>query len=565
MIRIIICLLAGVFVLSPPGFAQFSNEQVSHLNKYVAYINESTHILKEVRRTLETFNLHLNHAYGRETKKNYARQFVIENLEDNQRYFVDHLCTRIVEAKNPLDNLEHIYQKIKQNQALLSPAVNDSLMESLDLLRKTIEAVVNESNNLAAHTEGKAYLTEAHFQSSYERLVRFEKLYEEYFVQKTQLHQRLRLIYQAYPVELQELINAYDLNREILHAIRRDDSTQVVRLLALHQTQRKKIRDLDEEFLQNKSQYTYHNTETFSFLNKHLSKTEALVQAYIEHKIPVIEPLVADVFPYELSGNACYYYNEILGKHDEHYVGYTFFLNRSLIHKEHQLLKFPDEPYWFEAIFPAEHPLVSQPYLHPLQPAAKLNTPMAGAPPSNLIFLLDVSGSMQRYNKMPLLKKSFIELLGLLRPEDQIGIVTYSGEAKVELAATSAGHRGKILLTIESLKGSGKTNAARGLKLAYHQAENSFIPNGTNRIILATDGDLEKAYSMKKLINEYVDKGITLSVFYFPSTSDHPSTKIRLSRFAEHAAGNFRKIHQKNIDQILLEEAKGLIIERVED
>jgi Ca-activated chloride channel family protein len=110
-------------------------------------------------------------------------------------------------------------------------------------------------------------------------------------------------------------------------------------------------------------------------------------------------------------------------------------------------------------------------------------------PASNLVFLLDVSGSMQDANKLPLVKAAMKMLVDELRPKDKVTIVAYAGEAGLRLAPTSGGDKARIDSVIDQLYAGGSTNGGEGIKLAYKMAVDNFIKNGNNRIIMATDGD----------------------------------------------------------------------------
>jgi Ca-activated chloride channel homolog len=139
--------------------------------------------------------------------------------------------------------------------------------------------------------------------------------------------------------------------------------------------------------------------------------------------------------------------------------------------------------------------------------------------PSNLVFLLDVSGSMSSRNKLPLLKKSFKMLVKELSREDRIAIVVYAGDAGLVLDSTPANNRGKIFSALNNLQAGGSTAGGAGLKLAYEIAYENYIPGGNNRVILATDGDFNVGPSsdsdMIRLIQERRDKGIFLTITGF--------------------------------------------------
>ena len=137
-------------------------------------------------------------------------------------------------------------------------------------------------------------------------------------------------------------------------------------------------------------------------------------------------------------------------------------------------------------------------------------------PPSNLVFLIDVSGSMNSANKLPLLKSSFQMLINNLREEDRVAIVTYAGRAGVALESTSVKDKEKILQVVASLGAGGSTAGAEGIKTAYKIAQDNFINDGNNRVILATDGDfnvgINSVNDLEKLIEQKREGGVFLSV-----------------------------------------------------
>ncbi|WP_347841346.1 von Willebrand factor type A domain-containing protein [uncultured Draconibacterium sp.] len=140
-------------------------------------------------------------------------------------------------------------------------------------------------------------------------------------------------------------------------------------------------------------------------------------------------------------------------------------------------------------------------------------------PPSNLVFLFDVSGSMNAPTKLPLLKRAFKMLVNELRPNDRVAIVVYAGAAGKVLDSTPGNEKTKILTALEKLNAGGSTAGGAGLKLAYKIAAQNFIEGGNNRIILATDGDFNVGVSstseMERLVEEQRESGIFMSVLGF--------------------------------------------------
>jgi Ca-activated chloride channel family protein len=140
-------------------------------------------------------------------------------------------------------------------------------------------------------------------------------------------------------------------------------------------------------------------------------------------------------------------------------------------------------------------------------------------PPSNLVFLIDVSGSMSYGNKLPLLKRAFKMLVNELRPEDRVSIVVYAGAAGKVLDSTPGDEKQKILEALENLSAGGSTAGGEGIKLAYKTARENFVKEGNNRVILATDGDFNVGVSgtseMERLVEKERESGIFMSVLGF--------------------------------------------------
>lgn len=143
----------------------------------------------------------------------------------------------------------------------------------------------------------------------------------------------------------------------------------------------------------------------------------------------------------------------------------------------------------------------------------------AEQPDSNIVFLLDVSGSMNQANKLPLVKQSMALLLETLKPTDLISIVVYAGAAGVVLEPTAVKEQDKILSALQQLQAGGSTAGGAGIRRAYQLAEANFKGNGVNRIILATDGDFNVGQSsnedLKTLVERKRDNGVFLSVLGF--------------------------------------------------
>ena len=171
------------------------------------------------------------------------------------------------------------------------------------------------------------------------------------------------------------------------------------------------------------------------------------------------------------------------------------------------------------------------------------NIPMDNLPNSNLVFLIDVSGSMDEANKLPLLKSSLKILLNQLRPQDKVGIVVYAGSAGMVLAPTSAKEKDKIAAALDNLSAGGSTAGGAGIELAYQLAQENFIKGGNNRVILATDGDFNVGVSsstgLETLIEEKRKSGVFLTCLGYGMGNYKDN---RLETLADKGNGNYAYI-----------------------
>lgn len=178
-------------------------------------------------------------------------------------------------------------------------------------------------------------------------------------------------------------------------------------------------------------------------------------------------------------------------------------------------------------------------------------------PASNLVFLMDVSGSMNSPDKLPLLQQALTMLVGQLDARDSISMVVYAGASGVVLPPTPGNCKADILMALQQLQAGGSTNGAAGIRLAYQLAQQNFIENGVNRVILATDGDfnvgLASTEELIDLIQRKRKEGIALTTLGFGSGNynDH-----LLEQLADEGNGNYAYIDR-------LQEAKKVLAEEL--
>ncbi|MBS1661395.1 MAG: von Willebrand factor type A domain-containing protein [Bacteroidetes bacterium] len=180
----------------------------------------------------------------------------------------------------------------------------------------------------------------------------------------------------------------------------------------------------------------------------------------------------------------------------------------------------------------------------------------ARIPPANLVFLVDVSGSMDLPNKLPLLKSAFKLLVNNLRPVDTVTIVTYGSSVAVALQPSSGQERKKILQAIEDLQPGGATPGEAGIRAAYRLAKSQLIPGGNNRVILATDGDFNEGETseeeLEKLVSQYKDWGVYLTCLGVGMGNYKDS---KLEALAKKGNGNFAYLDDaREAEKVLVRE-----------
>jgi Ca-activated chloride channel family protein len=188
-------------------------------------------------------------------------------------------------------------------------------------------------------------------------------------------------------------------------------------------------------------------------------------------------------------------------------------------------------------------------------------------PPRNLVFLIDVSGSMQHPQKLPLVKAALSMLAGHLTARDRVAIVVYAGASGLVLPSTRGDDREAILGAIADLEAGGSTNGGAGLRLAYRVAQEHLATGGVNRVVLATDGDFNIGVTnqgdLVRLIEEERERGVSLSVLGFGMGNYKDST---LEKLADKGNGNYAYIDTlQEAQKVLVTDAGGTLVTIAKD
>jgi Ca-activated chloride channel family protein len=188
-------------------------------------------------------------------------------------------------------------------------------------------------------------------------------------------------------------------------------------------------------------------------------------------------------------------------------------------------------------------------------------------PRANLVFLIDTSGSMSGPDRLPLVVSSFGLLLDALSPEDTVAIVTYAGSVGTALEPTRAAERAIILASLESLVAGGSTAGGEGLRQAYQLAERNFVPDGVNRVILATDGDFNVGIADAGELKSYVERrrssGVLLSVLGFGAGNYNDELMQALAQNGNGSAAYIDNLMEAQ--KVLVEEATSTLFPIAKD
>lgn len=211
----------------------------------------------------------------------------------------------------------------------------------------------------------------------------------------------------------------------------------------------------------------------------------------------------------------------------------------------------------------------------PWQPEAKLikigiqaqDTAKKDLPPANLVFLVDVSGSMNAENKLPLVQETLRILTRQLRPQDKVTLITYASGEDLVLPPTSGANKETILNAIDKLRAGGATDGESALQMAYEQAQKAFVPNGINRILLATDGDFNVGVSdtetLKSMVAEKRKTGVSLSTLGFGTDNYNEDM---MEQIADAGDGNYSYIdNEKEAKKVLQQQLTSTLATVAQD
>ncbi|HEY9048685.1 MAG TPA: VWA domain-containing protein [Ohtaekwangia sp.] len=558
-----------------PQKTSLSKLQYEALLNYIAYINETWWQTRNLQSTLENFSS--SAAYFK----------TLESYEKHGPLHFDYKDFHIPKAE---------YQKAIADSKNLPPAVAKAINDQAEVLLRILTELDELSAFIAVTVSERAYEKD-HVAGIYTALERLKILFSEWDKRKELLYQDVRSVFDAYPaanpssswyISGRVLRNLAQLDHDALFqakAYYTGDSTIVISTTAIDAA----VRDVIAKEYDNMKgiqkigrsnglcPYTPYEDlpETSRSLSEALKELKPANASRYEH-------------PYH---RMVYHYNDIVDDYNKFCELSTSVQHLPTIHQpELFFIRYPQavssnkETGNPAVVKKQEQPPVTQPQQQ--QPATKNTSTvgvqhdtvyivkrdtvyipaagedlhsMEGYALNNMILLLDVSGSMNTPDKLPLLKNAVLSMIAMMRPEDKVSIIAFSDKPKVLLESVSFKDEAKISKAINNLKSAGKTDGNAGLKLAYKTADENYIRGGNNRIVLATDGEFATAEETLQLIRQFSGEDIFLTIFNFGKGTGSSKT---LEGLATQGKGNYAHITRENVELNLIREAKAKRINR---
>ncbi|MEM9935420.1 MAG: VWA domain-containing protein [Bacteroidota bacterium] len=496
------------------------------MNSFIDFTNDAVQSNRFLQQDIKNYKLHADYYQGIDFKK-YEHNVSLTYLKD-QKYSIPY----------------GIYKQALKSANLIPDEYKDMITGEAKSIILLLEEIGELEEELSEYVENETYKSD-NLEKSDQIMYRFITLFDNFDKKKEKLFLLINSVYDQYEPSGTKT-SWYKTSLELLKSIEEAKNIYF------------KLKDkylgipgeyIPVEGLKDQAVYLADNQKKLmrgirklgrdKMSDPHNPYEHIIENSYeIVGKVEVLEPNIVD--DYQTLNEFVFLYNAMVDD-------YNKFADLSKV----RLLKYNQQPYNFD--------------LTPRQAASitididfvsdvKDFSTMAGYAPVNLVLLLDVSASMNGRGRLGLLKESFLKLVPILREQDEVSIIVYSGKARVALPPTSMDNKEVVKSTISSLRSGGQTNGDEGLQLAYSVAKENFIQRGNNRIILATDGKFPVSRDTQKKITEGLEKDIHLSVFDFNSSKD---ATPKLKKLSEKGGGTYELITLQNSDNVLLGELKA--------
>ncbi|MEO1448615.1 MAG: VWA domain-containing protein, partial [Bacteroidota bacterium] len=497
-----------------------------------------------IRPGLEIFNQDANTLRLAEGKGTLSYKGAVLFEGDIFRAQLSGVCTK-AEGDTEV-NLRHLYEETSRYTSGLPHDFRVPFNESRDELMYHIIALRSKLDTIRQYCQSGRYSKDPKLEDAYRYLTQCVQHFEAIGFQQQRLADlRQQLVRESNPalVDLEKLTLAC---RSIILGIKANDAMKVrlerfslaqsITDAASNQTTRLgSLKKIGLDYDQGKVVYGH----ILDYGRQILSRTEEFLNR---------KPASPAYLNYP---DAYYYYNErLLSLFNHRKYGLLAYYNRYL-----RFASMP-QPLHLEMApsFTVIPPIKNKP-----QPSKEdiLGELLLEAPANHLVFLVDVSSSMQKPEKMALLREGLLDLIKDLRPEDHLSIVAFAARPDVVVKAASAVRKAYLSTAIKSLQARGETNLVKGMKTAFDLASDYFIPEGNNRVILVSDGDFILKSGTERYIRRQASGGTHMSIFLMSKFASE-TMEENLRQLAEAGEGEYTRVAKDNIREVMLREAQLL-------
>lgn len=556
-----ILITALVLLLLP--FRIFSQEStVRYLNAHVRYMNETIHVMWVMHHQWQELRSDVD----------YYKKGPVEKLSNSNYWSVYH------SGEDLATNGTYYYYMPAEQVALIRE--NRDVPEDVKkLLRPGFERLVHITGQLIRYTDSsyyyvknKEYLEDYH--TGFSRVYRFtdevKRLFDMYDLCKDSLYTTIDHIYTTIAVpKKNDTIMA--VAKEMDAAIRITKRwIESVRYLPKEEQQPAAYKDSLDQWI-----YYFVNARDsllkglarkgmnhggdvvvrYNFVIRDMEAMSSYIGSYLKAERVVHHKAVLGI-PYV-------YYNEnFLNKYNRYGVGLIQDYNKFIALSGNLLLEQVEEPHWLKyEEEEKKRPDSAVVAVVPVDSVIKGDSAVViegytlyGAEANNMVLLLDVSGSMNAEEKLPLMKEAFRFLVQLMRKQDMVSVITYSGIARMVLPPTSAENKEKITDCLDSLKSRGTTDVDKGITTALKAVNKKYGKEKNNTVLMATDGLFSLSGNVKKQLVKAVQKDIRLVILYF---GRDPRYEVHVKNLAVETGAVFYAIHPANIKEVLVRIAGG--------
>ncbi|MBM1107101.1 VWA domain-containing protein [Aurantibacter crassamenti] len=512
------------------------------INLHVDYINQCSYYIDATQHSLKAFNSTLN-AYAELLDKDEVLNHNALELSYG-RTAIDH--------KKQLNILSKKYDSLTIVRANLPVAAAKRLENELQHYQKVFNQMKTIVNVLMNFTANKAYFFEdIRFKQAYSLLHAYEKNIRTLAILSYGFNSTITDLFgeEQLPLALQRTRKMVMLSKNMIFNLGQNRNDKLEQSLSKWQQQydihisledRKILNTygdfpyLDSSVNEDREAIDAHGKLIFQWAEKYVKGEELFVVEGLYDRTYRFEELLIDIFNSQGIGIAQKYNN---------------YIERA----DQPILKIVNEVPPFNVIYPEKIYLpeenatwlTTEGIKRLLFDPTDFNT-LDGALTNNMVLLIDVSISMRYHEKLDKLKNSVNYLIDVLRPQDKLTVITYSGKAEKVIETSAITTKEELTSVINSLKASGKSNGKAGLQLAYREAVSNFVHGGNNRIILASDGMFKIDNQLTNLIKQNLEKDIYLSTFHYLSPKGKISKKDVLKQLSEIGGGHYIEIHQES-------------------